>query len=134
MDRESRREGFLRFVDADDATTFVARANGKLVGTLGVENHRGVGDIGMLVDRAWRGGGVGSALMGACVDWAREHNAHKLSLTVWPHNEAAIALYRKFGFEPEGLLRRHYRRKNGQLWDAIAMGLILDTESPGSPF
>jgi RimJ/RimL family protein N-acetyltransferase len=52
---------------------------------------------------------------------------------VWPHNAAAIALYRKVGFQVEGRRRRQYRRRNGELWDAILMGLVLDEVSPGSP-
>jgi RimJ/RimL family protein N-acetyltransferase len=68
---------------------------------------------------------VGSALLSAAIAWAREAGAHKVALQVWPHNEAAIALYRKFGFEQEGRLRRHYRRRNGELWDAVVMGLCL---------
>ncbi|MEP9394480.1 MULTISPECIES: GNAT family N-acetyltransferase [Gordonia] len=46
----------------------------------------------------------------------------------------AIALYEKFGCVAEGRLYRHYRRRSGELWDAIVMGLILDTTSPGSPY
>ncbi len=44
---------------------------------------------------------------------------------VFPHNEAAIALYRRVGFVEEGLLRRHYRRRDGELWDALLMALYL---------
>jgi RimJ/RimL family protein N-acetyltransferase len=71
--------------------------------------------------------------MAAGIAWSRESGAHKVTLTVWPHNRSAIALYRKFGFVEEGLFRRHYRRRNGELWDAVAMGLVLDRESSGSP-
>ena len=83
-------------------------------------------DIGMSVARDWRGRGVGTALMQACVEWARGRGVHKLSLQVWPHNEAALRLYEKFGFEREGLLRRHYRRQSGEDWDAVVMGLLLE--------
>jgi putative acetyltransferase len=79
----------------------------------------------MSVADGWRGRGVGTALMQTCVDWAREREIHKLALQVWPHNEVALHLYEKFGFEREGLLRAHYRRSNGELWDAIVMGLLL---------
>jgi RimJ/RimL family protein N-acetyltransferase len=79
----------------------------------------------MAVAGGWRGRGVGTALMQSCVDWARERGIHKLALQVWPHNEAAIRLYEKFGFEREGVLRAHYRRQNGELWDAVVMGLLL---------
>jgi RimJ/RimL family protein N-acetyltransferase len=79
----------------------------------------------MLVAREWRGRGVGSALVAAAIDWGHEHELHKLTLSVFPHNEAAIALYRKFGFEEEGYRRKQMRRSSGELWDLIEMGLFL---------
>ena len=85
----------------------------------------GCGDIGMLVDAAWRGRGVGSALVQAAIDWARGEGLHKLCLEVFPTNTAAIALYRKCGFVEEGLRPKQYRRASGELWDALAMGLLL---------
>ncbi|HEX8927664.1 MAG TPA: GNAT family N-acetyltransferase, partial [Actinomycetota bacterium] len=80
---------------------------------------------GMLVAPGWRGQGLGTALLRAGIAWARGVGAHKVALQVWPHNQAAIALYEKLGFQREGLLRRHYRRRNGELWDAVVMGLLL---------
>ena len=44
----------------------------------------------------------------------------KLELHVFPHNEGAIALYDRFGFEREGYRKRHYRRPDGYV-DAILM-------------
>jgi ribosomal protein S18 acetylase RimI-like enzyme len=85
----------------------------------------GFGEIGMAVAREWRGRGVGSALLAAAVAWSRERGLHKLSLSVFPHNTAAIALYRKFGFVEEGRRVKHYRRTSGELWDAVEMGLLL---------
>jgi ribosomal protein S18 acetylase RimI-like enzyme len=79
----------------------------------------------MAVAREWRGLGVGSALLAAAVERARAHGLHKLSLAVFPHNEAAIALYRRFGFVEEGRRVEHFRRASGELWDAIEMGLLL---------
>jgi L-amino acid N-acyltransferase YncA len=61
----------------------------------------------------------------AAIEKARSDGLHKLSLEVFPHNEAAIALYRKFGFLEEGRRVKHYRRANGELWDSIVMGLLL---------
>jgi RimJ/RimL family protein N-acetyltransferase len=134
LDRDSRRQSFDNYLESADAVTLLAEVDGQLVGDLGIEIRRGVGHLGMVVDERWRGHGVGSTLMESCINWAKEHAAHKVSLEVWPHNIAAIGLYRKFGFEHEGLQRRHYRRGGGQLWDAITMGLVLDSNSPGSPF
>jgi RimJ/RimL family protein N-acetyltransferase len=64
--------------------------------------------------------------MAEAVVRARKAGAHKIALQVWPHNAAAIALYERFGFRREGYLTRHYRRRSGELWDAIIMGLPLD--------
>ena len=74
---------------------------------------------------AWRGRGVGSALLRAAIGLAREQGLHKLSLEVFAHNTSAIALYRKCGFAEEGRRTRHYRRASGELWDSIIMGLTL---------
>ena len=108
------------------AGTFVAVAGDQVVGLIHIEPSRhGFGDLAMLVDRDWRGCGVGSALVRAAIDWARGQGLHKLSLEVFAHNEAAIALYRKSGFAEEGHLTKQYRRASGELWDAIVMGMLL---------
>jgi RimJ/RimL family protein N-acetyltransferase len=104
----------------------LAVAGDEIIGSLHVEASRfGFGEIGMMVAREWRGRGVGSALMTAAIDWARERGLHKLSLDVFAHNAAAIGLYRKMGFVEEGRRIKHYRRANGELWDSIEMGLLL---------
>ena len=104
----------------------VAEAAGTVVGSIHVAASRhGYGEIGMAVAREWRGRGVGSALMVAAVDWARQRGLHKLSLSVFAHNEPAIALYRTFGFREEGRRTKQYRRASGELWDTVEMGLLL---------
>jgi RimJ/RimL family protein N-acetyltransferase len=122
VDVDQRTEQFTASV----AESIVAVADGQVVAMIhtNVSRH-GFGEFGMLVDREWRGRGVGSALIQATIDWAREQGLHKLSLEVFVHNTAAIALYRKCGFVEEGHRVRHYRRSNGELWDSLVMGLPL---------
>jgi RimJ/RimL family protein N-acetyltransferase len=106
---------------------FVAVAGGAIVGNIHVERNRhGFGEIGMAVAKERRGQGIGSALLAHAIEWARGEGLHKLCLEVFPHNEAAIALYRKFGFVEEGRLVKQYRRASGELWDTVQMGLLLD--------
>ena len=106
--------------------TLVAIAVDEVVGYLRVEaSSFGFGEIGMMVARDWRGRGVGSALVAAAIEWGRENGLHKLTLSVFPHNEAAISLYRKFGFAEEGRREKQIRRANGEVWDLIEMGLQL---------
>jgi ribosomal protein S18 acetylase RimI-like enzyme len=122
VDVEARTTQFAASADA----TIVAVASGECIGSLHVEKSRfGFGELGMAIARPWRGRGVGSALLAAAIDRARSDGLHKLSLEVFPHNVAGIALYRKFGFVEEGRRVKQYRRASGELWDAIDMGLLL---------
>ena len=127
VDVQGRRERMVREVEGDDTIILVAEAGGEPVGQLGLHLARyGAADLGMVVAPSWRGRGVGTALMAEAVERARAAGAHKIALQVWPHNAAAIALYERFGFQREGYLTRHYRRRSGELWDAVIMGLRLD--------
>jgi RimJ/RimL family protein N-acetyltransferase len=106
--------------------TLVALVGSEIVGSLHVEAGRhGYGELGMALVREWRGKSVGSALLFAAIEDARRRGLHKLSLSVFVHNEPAIALYLKFGFVQEGRRVKHYRRASGELWDTIDMGLLL---------
>jgi len=135
VDRERFSTMFTQTIEGEDGTLIIAVDNGKVVGNLGLYPvHSGVMGLGMSIDSSYRGQGVGTALVQAAIDWARARDdVHKIELEVWPHNPAGLALYRKMGFVDEGRRLRHYRRRNGELWDVIAMGLVLDQSSPGSP-
>jgi ribosomal protein S18 acetylase RimI-like enzyme len=112
VDVGRRRRRMVEDIEREDAVVLVAEAGGQPVGELVLHlAGYGVADLGMAVAAGWRGRGVG---------------AHKVALQVWPHNSAAIALYERFGFQREGYLTRHYRRRSGELWDAVIMGLRLD--------
>ena len=132
IDRNRRRRQLRERLHQPETAMFVAEAGREPIGMLRIDlASYGVAELGMLVAAAWRRQGVGSALLRSASAWAREAGAHKVALQVWPHNQAAISLYERFGFQREGLLRRHYRRRNGELWDALVMGLPLD--QPTSP-
>ena len=122
VDVEERAAAFALSTDG----TIVAAADDQIVGMIHIEASRhGFGEFAMLVDRGWRGHGVGSALVRAVVDRARGQGLHKLCLEVFAHNTAAIALYRKCGFIEEGRRVKQYRRASGELWDTIVMGRLL---------
>jgi RimJ/RimL family protein N-acetyltransferase len=131
FDRDTRRGAMAALVEGDGGTLFVAEASHvgdhpAIVGHISVGLMKyGVADIGMLLAQGWRGRGIGTALLDAGLDWAARAGAHKAALEVWPHNEAGLALYRKAGFVEEGRKVRHYRRANGEIWDAILMGRQL---------
>jgi L-phenylalanine/L-methionine N-acetyltransferase len=108
----------------------VACVEGEVVGNLGLETFpnrprmRHVGSIGMAVRDDWQGKGVGTALMGAALDLADNWlNLTRVELRVYVDNSAAVALYKRFGFEIEGTHRRLAFR-NGEYVDAHSMARI----------
>jgi RimJ/RimL family protein N-acetyltransferase len=126
---EERR--FLRALRRySDAAVFVAEVPDRIVGrlSLGRDPHpasRHVADLGLMVAVTYRRRGVGNALLEQAVEWARQAGILNLELHVFPHNEAAIALYERFGFRREGYRRSHYRRGPEYL-DAILMAYEVD--------
>jgi RimJ/RimL family protein N-acetyltransferase len=130
FDRDARRQRFADWGSGESSTVLVVDsdppAGRGVVGYVTIDIARyGVADIGMLIVAGWRGRGLGTQLLSAAIDWASANGAHKMSLEVWPHNRAAIELYRRAGFVEEGRRHRHYRRRNGEIWDAVIMGRQL---------
>jgi RimJ/RimL family protein N-acetyltransferase len=112
-----------------DAAVLVALDDDRIVGRLSLarDPHPAsthVADLGMMVAASHRRRGIGRKLLEAAVSWARAAGVEKLELHVFPWNEPAIRLYEDFGFEREGLRRRHYFR-DGVAVDALLMAYHL---------
>ncbi|CAN5626188.1 hypothetical protein BH10ACT1_BH10ACT1_19470 [soil metagenome] len=134
LDVDDRRRAFLDGIEDPERLSLVATRDDVVIGSLGLE-HDGIGHagLGMLLAADARGQGIGSALLVEAIAWADAHPVvHKVTLQAWPHNAAALALYRRHGFTVEGVLRRHWRRRNGELWDAVVMGLPVTDRTGGT--
>ncbi len=72
----------------------------------------------------YRGKGTGTKLFEALEKWAAEQEIHRLELTVATPNEAGVALYKKMGFEVEGI-KRHSLFINGNYVDEYYMAKLI---------
>jgi L-phenylalanine/L-methionine N-acetyltransferase len=82
--------------------------------------------LGIGVDEAWQGRGIGKRLMAAIIDVADNWLAlRRLELHVFADNVRAIALYRKFGFEVE-VRERGSVMRDGALIDAYFMARLRE--------
>jgi putative acetyltransferase len=128
MSRESVRERLENL--PDDQRMLVAVAKDRVVGQLGLHLNTGrrahVARLGMMVHAEFQGHGVGSALMEAAIDLAENWlNISRIELECYTDNAAGRALYQKFGFEIEGILR-DYAFRDGRFVDAYLMARIQD--------
>lgn len=110
--------------------SLVAERGGEFLGSAGLHptgpglRRRHVVMIGISVLPEAQGQGVGTALMQALCDYAdRWMGVLRIELTVFVDNAAAIALYRKFGFETEGR-HRGYALRDGVFADVFAMARL----------
>lgn len=91
---------------------------------LGLEAVRHVVHLTLAVHPGWQGKGIGRALLGQLIDWARDAPAvEKIELHVRSGNTAAQHLYRKLGFEEEGRLTRRVKLGPDLYLDDVLMGL-----------
>ena len=113
----------------DGGHNLVAVVEGRVVGMFSLHPFtrprlQHAGAVGMSVHDGWQGKGVGSALMRAGLDLADNWlDLTRLELEVYTDNESAVRLYERFGFEREGLLRRHAYR-DGRYVDSYVMARL----------
>jgi ribosomal protein S18 acetylase RimI-like enzyme len=107
---ESTRAFVLDNIERGHPQFVAVSANSEVVGWCDVipmsrpsQAHRGVFGVGLLPQ--FRGQGIGTKLTKKALAAARAFGLHRVELTVREHNTGAIELYKKEGFEIEGVQR-----------------------------
>lgn len=116
---------------ADRAVYLCAVVDGHIVG---IANVDGIGrnkvrhrtELGIAIDKAFCGVGIGRALITACIECAKEAGYSQLELEVVSENTNAIALYKSMGFMEFGRNPRGFRSRYQGWQELISMRLELD--------
>ena len=82
-----------------------------------------IGSLWIGVLAPYRGQGVGKALISAALKQAKQKGLTRIELTVRENNTSAIALYKQFGFEKEGV-HKHAVCIDGHYENHIFMALL----------
>ncbi len=127
---EEERERIEGVLVAENSHMLVAVANNEIIGLCSCFGGAGVGrytaSLGISVHSAWRDQGVGTALMEKIIKWARKNPVvHRFDLEVYAYNQRAIHLYRKLGFQEEGIRKEVYF-KDGRFVDTLMMAMIFN--------
>lgn len=140
MDRE-KGEAFIdtasfeRIIEVDSEQSrnlfLVAEIDGRIVGFSRCEGtylkrfaHKV--EFGVCVLKEFWGFGIGKQLLKESIIWADASNIKKITLSVLETNEKAVKLYKKLGFETEGILKKDKVLSDGNYYNTIIMGRFKD--------
>ncbi len=109
-DCEQEDEFIKKTIECESSEILVAEEDGELLAfallegretakLAGVAPRRYAFLMDICVDEKLRGLGIGSALLAACEEWAREKNYEYLELNVLEANAAARRLYERTGYK-----------------------------------
>ena len=114
----------------------LAEVDGIIAGLAGIEavgskykvRHRA--ELGISIDQAFWGLGIGSALMDACIECAGLAGYEQLEVNVAAENDRAMSLYRKKGFTEFGRNPRGFKSRISGYQELVYMRLELNRRAP----
>ncbi|MDW4508590.1 GNAT family N-acetyltransferase [Priestia megaterium] len=122
-------QDFIALVEKNNHMYVVAEVEGEVLGIARVlrgeikmKSHTGLFRT-WLISKA-QGMGIGKQFMNYTLNWCKENHLHKLSLTVFASNKVAYELYKKVGFEQEGVMKEQ-AYFNNEYVDEIYMSIFF---------
>ena len=125
---EQERAWINSFLISDNSLLLVAEYNNQIIGNIDLTGskrkameHTAV--IGMGLLKAWRNVGLGTQLLQFIIEWAKENEVLELIwLQVYTQNELALKVYRRVGFEENGVIKGFFKQNN-TYFDNLTMSL-----------
>ncbi|MCY7864583.1 GNAT family N-acetyltransferase [Bacillus spizizenii] len=119
-DTEKKRNLFL-VAEVQDRLAGFSRCEGT---DLKRSSHKA--EFGVCVLKEFWGYGIGKHLLQQSLSWADTNGIKKISLNVLETNERAISLYKTYGFEAEGILKKEKLLSDGNYYNTVVMGRFHD--------
>lgn len=97
---DDSKEGVVKFIRRNPATSVVAEENGKIVGCIlcGHDGRRGC-LYHVCVDQAYRKHGIGKSMVNFCIQALKEEGINKVSIIAFTTNEVGNKFWKKMGWE-----------------------------------
>ena len=127
LDTNMTEEAALAYWMASDRTTFVAEADGVLVGTYFLRTNQAGGgqhvcNCGYITGDAARGRGIARSMCAHSLAYAAEHGYRAMQFNfVVSTNERAVRLWTSLGFETVGRLPGAFQHPEHGYVDALVM-------------
>jgi len=115
---DQEKEWINSFILNDNSLLLVAEYEGKVIGNIDLTGNRRkimehTAVIGMGLLQEWQHIGLGTAILSAIIEWAKNNPILELIwLQVYTENEAGLNLYRKMGFTENGIIQNFFKQDN----------------------
>lgn len=121
---------FIKKVEKKESVYLVIEKDGKIAGEANITRKTGIkshiGELGIALGKEIRGIGLGKLLMDSVISEAKKNlKIDIIELEGFSQNEAALSLYKKFGFKVAGKVKRGIKR-NGRYFDRVLMVKYLN--------
>lgn len=131
FDAVQEREFLKKKLESENEIEIIAVVNNTVIGTAGIEavgskykvRHRA--EFGISVAEEFWGLGIGSSLMNACIECAKNAGYIQLELNVVAENTRAISMYEKAGFIEYGRNPKGFKSRITGFQEIICMRLEL---------
>lgn len=128
---EQEGEFLAKKASSDNEIEIIAIIDDIVTGTAGIEaigdkykvRHRA--DFGISIDEAYWSLGIGTALLDACIECAKEAGYEQLELSAVAENTSAVSLYEKAGFVEYGRNPKGFKSRLTGLQEVVYMRLEL---------
>jgi len=122
-------QSYLASQEGNSHREFILTQKNEKIGFLAlydIDNRHRHAEFSIIIDPNHQGKGYAEQASRLLIDYGfNQLNLHKLYLHVLKHNEKAIHIYKKIGFQHEGELKQHYF-VDGHYYDGYMMGLLRD--------
>jgi len=97
---DDSREDVVRFIRRNPTTSVVAEADGRIIGSIlcGSDGRQGA-LYHVCVAREYRRRGIGTRMVGYCMEQLRQMGINKVSLIAFSNNDAGNAFWRQIGWK-----------------------------------
>ncbi len=125
--------GFIQIIKEDTDSSknlfLVAEVNERIVGFSRCEGNKlkrtlHKVEFGVCVLQEYWGYGIGKNLLKESINWADLNGIEKITLNVLETNNKAVELYKRYGFEVEGILKKDKILSDGKYYNTILMGRL----------
>lgn len=132
-------DAWARELDYEKVLPLVAEVGGNIVGDatlhrrkLGWTSH--VGKVRLVVEKDYRGKGLGTALMEELINIAKKAGLELLVAEIMANQTAALAAFKRLGFEKEAVFYNYVKDQAGEERHLVVMMKNLQIEPAMVPF